>query len=90
MKFFFEFDYFRWLNSFYVINSAFAVQLRLEEERCEEAEARVRELEKQVAVSSFYFLFYWLRILVAFLILFLLHCFVLKKFEAAYENSLNF
>lgn len=27
---------------------AFALQLRLEEERCEEAEARVRELEKQV------------------------------------------
>lgn len=26
----------------------FAAQLRLEEERCEEAEARVRELEKQV------------------------------------------
>lgn len=26
----------------------FSAQLRLEEERCEEAEARVRELEKQV------------------------------------------
>lgn len=31
-----------------MIISVYALQLRLEEERCEEVEARVRELEKQV------------------------------------------
>lgn len=35
---------------FSTIEPDFTLQLRLEEERCKEAEARVRELEKQVIV----------------------------------------
>jgi hypothetical protein len=33
------------------IKPVFIVQLRLEEERCKEADARVKELEKQVLIS---------------------------------------
>lgn len=36
--------------SHYLFHLDFSVQLRLEEERCKDAEARVRELEKQVIV----------------------------------------
>ena len=37
-----------YVASYGTMKPVFIVQLRLEEERCEEAEARVKELEKQV------------------------------------------